>query len=81
MEEWCYSCWSDGGRASGVVAASEPVAKHERVWFWICGPFWDQSTQPSPEILVGLFVSSLDEGNATCLPAFFVGLDWIRFPR
>jgi len=33
----------------------------------------DQSTQPNPVVLVGLFVSSLDEENATCLPAFFVG--------
>lgn len=71
MEEGSHSCWSDGGRASGV-AASEPVAKHERVWFWIRGPFWINPAQP-PEILVGLLVNSLDEENATCLPAFFVG--------
>jgi hypothetical protein len=57
VEEGCYSCWSDGGRASGVVAASEPVAKHGGCGFGYAGPFG--STQPNPEILVGLFVSSL----------------------
>ena len=46
VEEGCYSCWSNDGRASGVVAVSELVAKHERVWFWIRGPFWINPAQP-----------------------------------
>ena len=39
MEKGCYGCWSGGRRASGVAAASEPVAKHKRVWFGYAGPF------------------------------------------
>lgn len=81
MEKGCYGCWSGGGRASGVVAASEPAAKHKGVVL----DTWALLNQPSPtlpnsEISVGFFVNSLDEKNATCLPVFLWDPDWMHFP-